>query len=454
MAASSEALGALAEPVAPVPEPEPPARDLTPRQWVRLNLLSSPLNVVLTIVFGVVAGWVIFRLARWVFVTSDWAIVRVFLRLFMVGLFPADQLWRLWVSAYVLAATLGLTAGALAAASAQRAAATRDEDAGPGAAGRTARAATTASAGGPDGHDSGLTRRAAAALHRFWPAVLGVVVVLSFTRTPLPAILTVGLVALLPIAFAGGRRLPAGARRWVWLVLVAGIVASLQVITAGPEGVGWDDWGGLHLAVAATVAGIALAFPLGLVLALGRRSSMPGMRVLSTGYIEVFRAVPLVTLLFVGQYMVGFLFPTSVDPPSFLVRAVIAITLFEAAYIAEIVRGGLQAVPVGQVEAAQAVGLSPPKVLRLVVLPQALRAVIPAMVGQFISLFKDTSLLSIIGFIELIGVADFATEQPRFQGQGLRPLAFAFVGFLFWVVCSTMSRESQRLERRLGVGER
>jgi general L-amino acid transport system permease protein len=451
MGLPTDALGALAEPVAPVPEPEPPARNLTPRQWVRRNLLSSPVNVVVTIVFGVVAAWATFRLARWVFVTADWAIVRVFLRLFMVGLFPADQLWRLWVAAYVLAATVGLTAGALAAASAQRSA-TRGE--GAGGAGRTGRATTTASGAVSEDDDSGWTRRAAAALHRFWPAVLGVVVVLSFTRTPLPAMLTIGLVALLVIAFAGGRRLPTRARRWVWLVLVAGIVASLQVITAGPEGVGWDDWGGLHLAVAATVAGIALAFPLGLVLALGRRSSMPGMRVLSTGYIEVFRAVPLVALLFVGQYMVGFLFPTSVDPPSFLVRAVIAITLFEAAYIAEIVRGGLQAVPVGQVEAAQAVGLSPPKVLRLVVLPQALRAVIPAMVGQFISLFKDTSLLSIIGFIELIGVADFATEQARFQGEGLRPLTFAFVGFLFWAVCSTMSRESQRLERRLGVGER
>jgi general L-amino acid transport system permease protein len=452
MVIPTDALGALAEPVAPVPEPEPPARNLTPRQWVRLNLLSSPFNVVLTIVFGVVATWVIFRLARWVFVTADWAIVRVFLRLFMVGLFPADQLWRLWVSAYVLGATLGLAAGALAAASAQRSAATPGE--GAGGAGRTGRAATPAPAAGSEGDHSGWARRAAAALHRFWPAVLGVVVILSFTRTPLPTVLTIGLVALFTIAFAGGRRLPVRVRRWVWLALVAGVVASLQVITAGPDGVGWDDWGGLHLAVAATVAGIALAFPLGLVLALGRRSSMPGMRVLSTGYIEVFRAVPLVALLFVGQYMVGFLFPTSVDPPSFLVRAVIAITLFEAAYIAEIVRGGLQAVPVGQVEAAQAVGLSPPKVLRLVVLPQALRAVIPAMVGQFISLFKDTSLLSIIGFIELIGVADFATEQPRFQGEGLRPLAFAFVGFLFWAVCSTMSRESQRLERRLGVGER
>jgi general L-amino acid transport system permease protein len=445
MAAPTEALGALAEPVAPVPEPEPPARDLTPRQWVRLNLLSSPLNVVLTVVFGVIVAWVVFRLARWVFVTADWAIVRANLRLFIVGRFPSDQFWRLWVSGYVLAATLGLAGGALVATSGRRTAE-------PGAGG----VATGTPGGGRQdaGARARWPRRGAAALHRFWPAALGVVVVLSFTRTLVPAVLTIGLVAVLAAAIVAGGRLSLRLRRWAWVAAGFGVVASVQVITAGDGGVGWDDWGGLHLAVAATVAGIALAFPLGLVLALGRRSSMPGVRALSVGYIEMFRAVPLVTLLFVGQYMVGFLFPTSVDPPSFLVRAVIAITLFEAAYIAEIVRGGLQAVPVGQVEAAQAVGLSPPKVLRLVVLPQALRAVIPAMVGQFISLFKDTSLLSIIGFLELLGVADIATEQDRFRGQGLQPLTYAFVGFLFWAVCSTMSRESQRLERRLGVGER
>jgi general L-amino acid transport system permease protein len=445
MAAPTEALGALAEPLAPVPEPEPPARDLTPRQWVRLNLLSSPLNVVLTVVFGTIVAWVVVRLARWVVVTADWAIVRANLRLFMVGRFPSDQLWRLWVSGYVLTATLGLAGGALVATRGRRTAE-------PGAGG----VATGASGGGGQDAEARARwpRRALGALHRFWPAALGVVVVLSFTRTPVPAVLTIGLVAVLAAAIVAGGRLPLRLRRWAWVAAGFGVVASVQVITAGPDGVGWDDWGGLHLAVAATVAGIALAFPLGLVLALCRRSSMPGVRVLSTGYIEMFRAVPLVTLLFVGQYMVGFLFPTSVDPPSFLVRAVIAITVFEAAYIAEIVRGGLQAVPVGQVEAAQAVGLSPPKVLRLVVLPQALRAVIPAMVGQFISLFKDTSLLSIIGFLELLGVADIATEQDRFRGQGLQPLTYAFVGFLFWAVCSTMSRESQRLERRLGVGER
>ena len=192
----------------------------------------------------------------------------------------------------------------------------------------------------------------------------------------------------------------------------------------------------------------------GLLLALGRRSSLPGIRVVSVAYVEGFRAVPLVTLLFLGQYMIGFMFPNTVEPPSFLVRAVIAITLFEAAYIAEIVRGGLQAVPRGQVEAAQAIGLPPVKVLRLVVLPQALRAVIPAMVGQFISLFKDTSLLAIVGFFELLDVANAVTQQDAFRGQGLRPLALAFVGLIYWAGCSTMSRESQRLERRLGVGER
>ncbi|HKY68921.1 MAG TPA: amino acid ABC transporter permease, partial [Acidimicrobiales bacterium] len=246
----------------------------------------------------------------------------------------------------------------------------------------------------------------------------------------------------------------AAARRWTWALVVVGIVAAVQVITFGPDGVGWDDWGGLMLTVAATVAGIALAFPLGLLLALARRSSLPGIRTLATVYIESVRAVPLVALLFVGQYMIGFLFPTSVTPPSFLVRSIIAITAFEAAYIAEIVRGGLQAVPTGQVEAAQAIGLSPPKVLRLVVLPQALRAVIPAMVGQFISLFKDTSLLSIVAFFELITVAEAAATQDAFRGRGLQVVSLAFVGFLYWAGCSTMSRESRRLERRLGVGER
>jgi general L-amino acid transport system permease protein len=426
--------GGLAEPL-PLPAAEPPERDLSPRQWVRANLASSRWNAALTLVLGLAAAWIGFLLLRWVFVTAEWAVVRVNLRLFMVGRFPSDQFWRLWVGGYVLVATVGL---ALGATSASMRPVERDPD---------AAAATTRTGAGRAG-------RALGALHRFWPAVLGVVVILSFARTWPPVVAVIGAVAVGVAAFTVGTSLPHWSRPWAWALVVAGLVVALQVTIAGEEGVGWDEWGGLHLAVAATVAGIAMAFPLGLLLALGRRSSLPAIRVVTIGYIETFRAVPLVTLLFLGGYMVGFLFPNTVEPPSFLVRAVIAITVFEAAYIAEIVRGGLQAVPRGQIEAAQAVGLSPVQVMRLVLLPQALRAVIPAMVGQFISLFKDTSLLTIIGFFELLEVANVVTQQPAFQGKGLRPVTLAFVGLIYWAVCSTMSRESQRLERRLGVGER
>jgi general L-amino acid transport system permease protein len=420
----------LAEPIG-APEPEPPERDLTPRQWVRANLFSSPLDSALTVVVGLGTAYVVYRLARWAFVTAEWAVVRVNLRLFMVGFFPVDQLWRLWVALYVLVVTWGLAAGALAESS--RRLAEGDDEAPP---------------------RPSLPRRVLAALHRFWPAVVCVTVILGFTRTPGPTVGTVGLVVTGALAGAAGRRVPRRLQRWAWVLPIVGLVAALQVIVAGEDGVGWDRWGGLHLAVAATIAGVGLAFPLGLLLALGRRSSLRALRLVSIAYIEAFRAVPLVTLLFLGGYMVGYLFPNTVDPPSFLVRAVIAITLFEAAYIAEIVRGGLQAVPRGQYEAAQALGLSPVGVMRLVVLPQALRAVIPAMVGQFISLFKDTSLLTIIGFLELIEVTRIVTQQDAFRGQGLRPIALAFVALVYWAGCSTMSRESQRLERRLGVGER
>jgi general L-amino acid transport system permease protein len=437
--ASIEALDALAEPLV-VPEPRPPSRATSPGQWVRENLLSSPLNVVLTVVFGVIVGWLVFSLARWVLVTAEWTIVRVNLRLFMVGRFPSDQLWRLWVSGYLVAAAAGLVGVALVRAATP-----------PGANGD---AGTDADAAAADDAEPAAWTARLSWLHRFWPALLAVVVILSFTRTVQPALLTAGLAVPFLAARTVGRRVPPRGRRWLWLGALLLLVAGYQVIVVGPDGVGWDDWGGFHLAVVATIAGILLAFPLGLVLALGRRSSLPALRVLSIGYIEALRAVPLVTLLFVGQYMIGFLFPTWADPPSFLVRAIIAITLFEAAYIAEIVRGGLQAVPTGQIEAAQAIGLTPPKVLRLVVLPQALRAVIPAMVGQFISLYKDTSLLSILSFLELMTVAEIVTKQDAFLGQNLSAVTLAFAGFLYWAGSSTMARESRRLERRLGVGER
>ena len=249
------------------------------------------------------------------------------------------------------------------------------------------------------------------------------------------------------------RRAPlALARRW-WLITGVLLVAAVVVPSLGTE-LSWEDWGGLQLTVFVTVVGILVAFPLGVLVALAKRSSLPALRWTASAYIELFRGVPLVTLLIMSRFVLLFMFPTWLDPPGLLARAMIIIILFEGAYIAEVVRGGLQSVPKGQVEAAHAVGLSIFRTTRRVVLPQALRAVIPAMVGQFISLFKDTSLLSILGFFELVTVAGTVTAQPDFRAQGLDSITYAFIGFVYWVGCYTMSRESQRLERRLGVGER
>lgn len=220
----------------------------------------------------------------------------------------------------------------------------------------------------------------------------------------------------------------------------------------GVENIDWDEWGGLYMNLTASTAAIVLAFPVGLLLALGRRSKLPVVRWLCTIYIEIIRGVPLITLLLMATFFLGFFINTS-SPLSLPTRAIAAITLFSAAYIAEIVRGGLQSVPKGQTEAGQALGLAPAGITRLLVLPQALRNVIPAMVGQFISLFKDTSLLVIIGVLEFLGVRDVVHAQPEFQSVGIAE-TLVFIAFGFWAVSFTMSRESQRLERKLGVGER
>ena len=202
-----------------------------------------------------------------------------------------------------------------------------------------------------------------------------------------------------------------------------------------------------------SMAGILFAFPLGLLLALGRRSSLPAVRTISVAYVEFIRGVPLISLLLMGVFALGFFLPVGLRPGG-VTRVLVAITLFEGAYIAEVVRGGLQAVPKGQVEASQALGLSPWKTIRLIVMPQALRATIPAMVGQFISLYKDTTLVSTVGLPDVLSTTQGVNSQPEFLAQGLERLTLPFAALIFWVGSYTMSREARRLEKRLGVGER
>ncbi len=232
-------------------------------------------------------------------------------------------------------------------------------------------------------------------------------------------------------------------------LVIAGLVMWRVAKLIGIENLDWDEWGGFYMNLLAASVAIVLAFPFGLLLALARRSKLPAVRWMATAYIELIRGVPLISLLLMARFFLGF-FLDSDTPLSLPTRAFAAITLFSAAYIAEIVRGGLQAVPSGQVEAGQALGLPAAGITRLLVLPQALRAVIPAMVGQFISLFKDTSLLVIISVLEFVGVRDIVHAQEAFRSIGFAE-TLVFIAFGFWAFSFTMSRESQRLERRLSV---
>ena len=258
------------------------------------------------------------------------------------------------------------------------------------------------------------------------------------------------ILAAVAIVSVGTGNAPVAVR--IGALAVAGIATWQIGKLLDVSNIDWLEWGGLYMNLVASVAAIVLAFPIGLLLALGRRSSLPIVRLLCTIYIELIRGVPLITLLLMARFFLGFFLDTD-DPLSLPTRAIAAITLFSAAYIAEIVRGGLQAVPKGQTEAGQALGIGAAGITRLLVLPQALRAVIPAMVGQFISLFKDTTLLFIIGVLEFLGVRDVVHSQADFQSVGIAE-TLVFVAFGFWAISFTMSRESQRLERTLGVGTR
>jgi general L-amino acid transport system permease protein len=409
----------------PLPVPEgPPERRLPPRAWVRENLFGSVFDGVLTVVFGAFLAWAAYRVAKFVLVDADWEIVERNLTTLLVGSYPRDELWRIWAALFVLAASLGFGAGALGAQRRREVAEGRAQPATKGL-----------------------------AVRRVGPLVVLVAVLLWLAGSLEPLLLVLAIAAVGGIFNAVGRRWPQRLERYTPLVVLAGILVAFLVVVAF-GGVKWDDWGGLLLTLFLAVGGILMSFPIGVLLALGRRSSLPAVRVVCVGYIELIRGVPLITLLFLGAFMLGFFLPEGVDRPDPVVRALIAFVMFTSAYVAEIVRGGLQSVPAGQVEAAQALGLSPYRTTRQIVLPQALRSVIPGLVGQFISLYKDTSLVFIIGLADLLTIAENITKQPDFLAQGLIVETLLFASFLYWTGSYWMSRESQRLEQRLGLGER
>ena len=211
------------------------------------------------------------------------------------------------------------------------------------------------------------------------------------------------------------------------------------------------QWGGLMLTLVIAFVGIVLALPIGTLLALGRRSQMPVIKAFCVIFIELVRGVPLITVLFMASVMLPLFFPEGVSLDK-LLRALIGIVLFQSAYMAEVVRGGLQAIPRGQVEAAEALGLSYWKTMGLIVLPQALKLVIPGIVNTFIALFKDTTLVLIIGLFDLLAIVQQAFADPEWLGYSVE--GYVFVGFIFWVFCFGMSRYSMALEKRLHFNRR
>jgi general L-amino acid transport system permease protein len=219
----------------------------------------------------------------------------------------------------------------------------------------------------------------------------------------------------------------------------------------GMDNVATSQWGGLMLTLVIATVGIAGALPLGVVLALGRRSEMPAIRVLCVTFIEFWRGVPLITVLFMSSVMLPLFLPEGMNFDK-LLRALIGVILFQSAYVAEVVRGGMQAIPKGQYEAAAAMGLGYWRRMGLVILPQALKLVIPGLVNTVIALFKDTSLVIIIGLFDLLNSVKQAAADPKWLGMATE--GYVFAALVFWIFCFGMSRYSMHLERKLDTGHK
>lgn len=387
----------------------PPHLSVGPVAWLKKNLFSTWYNAVLTILTVLLIGTLLRSALAWATTDARWGAITSNLTLFMVGQYPRDQLWRIWLAIYLLAALIGLSWGHWRNA----------------VRGFAAIALGSAAA-------FGLT----AIQSNAWPNWLTVIVILG-------------------ISYLGARRIPqtrrATAAAWIIYFPVCILLLAGSPAVPGLPPVELNLWGGLLLTLTITVVGNLIALPLGILLALGRRSRLPAVHYFCVGYIELIRGVPLITILYMAANMLPFFLPEGVRPDN-VIRALIGFSLFEAAYQAENVRGGLQAIPRGQYEAAAALGFNTTLSTVLIILPQALRIVIPALIGSFISLFKDTSLVAIIGLFDVLRVGRSVLAQEEWLGTHREVFLFAF--FIYWGFNMAFSYGSRRLEQATGVGKR
>ena len=241
---------------------------------------------------------------------------------------------------------------------------------------------------------------------------------------------------------------------WLAVIWLVGTVVTLTLMFGGVLGLSYVEtskWGGLPVTLILASYGLALAFPLGILAALGRRSKLPLIKGLCVGYIELIRGVPLISLLIMASVMLPLFLPTGMTIDKFL-RALVAVTLFAGAYIAEIIRGGLQSIPKGQYEAADAMGLNYAQKTLFIILPQALQVVIPPLVNTFIGFFKDTSLVLIIGIFDLLNAGEQAIVDRNWSGFANE--IHVFLAIIYFIMCYSMSRYSKYLEREMNKSVR
>ncbi|ACK67580.1 polar amino acid ABC transporter, inner membrane subunit [Rippkaea orientalis PCC 8801] len=389
----------------------PPVDKINPLNWIQKNLFSTWYNSCLTIVSLLFLYWIGSILISWTFTQAQWAVIESNLSLFFVGRYPTNLLWRAWLSLAIIVSLSGLSWGILA---------------------RNLR----------------LFNRVNLTLL----TSLGVIfALLAIPISIQSSLLLLGMLILLVFnAWVGqklGQRIQ-GLGNWLGLCWLITFFVLLWLLQGGLflETVKLDNFSGLILTLLTAIVSIVLSFPFGILLALGRQSSLNVIRWLSIAYIEVIRGLPLIGILFMAQIMLPLILPVG-SRPDRVIRAIAGFTLFSAAYLAENVRGGLQSVPKGQIEAAKALGLNPIFVLIFIVLPQALKAVIPSIVGQFISLFKDTSLLAIVGLVDLLGISQSILANPKFIGRYGE--VYLFIAVIYWIFCYSMSWASRKLEQKL-----
>lgn len=389
----------------------PPPLTTGPLAWVRKNLFSTWYNVLFT--FGAV--WVLSSLIgpvlTWSQTEARWGVIEANLTLFMIGQYPREQLWRIWLIIYMFAGLIGLSWGVWKTAA-------------------RGFAMIALGAGGAFALICLVLQLDALTNWLIADAILFGFYLLVRYLPHASVVTTIGWILFFPGVF----------------LFVAGskVIKILPVVEMG-------TWGGLLLTLMLTIVGNFGSLPLGILLALGRRSKLPIVRYFCIGYIELIRGVPLVTVLYMADILLPLFLPVDVRPDR-VIRAMVGFVLFEAAYQAENVRGGLQSIHRGQYEAAEALGLNSTLATVFIILPQALRAVIPALFNSFISLFKDTSLVAIIGLFDLLRIGRSVLAQTEWLGTHREVFLFTFL--IYWGFNLAFTYGNRRVEESLGVGKR